>query len=132
MNAINSKKIILIRHAESQNNVAKNNVRSAWNSIKKLEFSLPTKEQLLSTTSILKVEMNSELSQDGKNMVINLHKKIIKTDFIVNNKVELIVHSNLIRAKNTCNGIFHDSSKYFLKLLLFIFIYIIINYFYFI
>lgn len=111
-----SKKIILIRHAESQNNVAKKNVKSGWRNIKKLEFKLPTKEQLLSTTSILKVEMNSELSQDGEYMVINLHKKIIETDFIINNKVELIVHSNLIRAKNTCNGCFHDSSKYYLNL----------------
>jgi broad specificity phosphatase PhoE len=106
-----SKKIILIRHAESINNVAKRETLDALGNLQKCK-SLPTFKQLSSAGSLLTVPMDTDLSQQGIDMVINLQKILTNTDFIRQHQVEIIIHSPLIRAKKTCYGLFSEFGEY--------------------
>ena len=102
------KRIYLIRHAESINNVAKLDASNAWCNLKRFE-SLPSVTQLQSLFSLCTIPMNSDLSGDGIRMVQSLRNKMIESQFVVEHGIELIVHSHLIRAVKTCQILFEDT-----------------------
>mmetsp|Transcript_36541 Transcript_36541/g.68065 ORF Transcript_36541/g.68065 Transcript_36541/m.68065 type:complete len:240 (-) Transcript_36541:76-795(-) len=100
-----SKRLIFIRHAESQNNVDKREARLAWKNIKTAE-GCPTFSQICSAGRLLTVPMNSDLSSEGEMMVKELRKKLLDINFIMSQKVEVVIHSPLLRAKRTCYTLF--------------------------
>ena len=102
------KRIILIRHAESLNNVAKNETRKAWENIRALRC-LPSLEQISLAGSLLTIPMNTDLSRDGELMVESLRSRLIALNVIAEHGVELIIHSHLTRAARTCAILFGDS-----------------------
>jgi broad specificity phosphatase PhoE len=108
-NTNHKKYIILIRHAESQNNLDKKEAKTAWSNIKNIN-SLPTWNQLCSAASLLSIPMDTDLSSDGAIMLTNLTSKLKEANFIQNHEVELVVHSPLIRARRTCMELFSDYS----------------------
>ena len=61
---------------------------------------------MCSAGRLLTIPMNTDLSNEGEIMVEALRKKLQDMNFLVNQKVELIVHSPLIRARKTCHGLF--------------------------
>ncbi|RYE56219.1 MAG: hypothetical protein EOP48_08505 [Sphingobacteriales bacterium] len=99
------KKIILIRHSESINNVAKRDAFEAWRNMTAMK-SLPTWSQGCSTVSLLAVPMNTDLSEDGIRMVSSLRSVMDKSRFVTTQAVELVVHSTLLRAARTCAVLF--------------------------
>ena len=99
------KTIFLIRHAESENNVAKREVFDAWKNLKSFK-SLPTRRQLYCASTLVWIPMNTDLSDRGESMVLALRNKLQSNDFLANHRIELILHSHLTRAKRTCEGIF--------------------------
>lgn len=100
-----SKKVILIRHGESVNNVDKREAKLAFNNLTSF-VSLPSFSQLRSASSLVSVPMNSPLSPNGHKMVSNLRIVLERTNFMSRQEVELIIHSSLTRAKQTCYGLF--------------------------
>ena len=98
-------KLILIRHAESVNNVDKGIVGRAWKKFKS-SWSLPTASELSTVCTLLTIPMDSDLSPDGITMVAALRAKLDAMDFCATYKVGLIVHSSLLRARKTCEGLF--------------------------
>jgi broad specificity phosphatase PhoE len=102
------KKLILIRHAESQNNVAKNETRAAWKNMKTLQ-GFPSVSQLCSAGSLLTVPMDTDLSPDGEVMVNRLCTVMSESNFIAEHGIELVIHSHLIRAARTCGLLFRHT-----------------------
>eukprot|EP00971_Amphidinium_carterae_P296143 5882337-Amphidinium_carterae.1 len=99
-----TKTIFLIRHAESENNVDK---REAWKLCQQLcRGVLPSCAALRHVDALLKVEMNSTLSSGGRAQVLKQSEILSKADFLNNADVQLIVHSPLVRAKETCQELF--------------------------
>lgn len=97
------KTVFLIRHAESVNNVDKREAKAIW---KNLFRALPSSSQIRSTASLLCVPMNTDLSADGLRMVEFQRENLNESHFLEQNNVDIIVHSHLIRAQKTCNGLF--------------------------
>lgn len=110
ISSLQPKKIILIRHSESINNVAKRDAYDAWSNITSFK-SFPTWSQVCSTASLLTVPMNTDLSGDGVRMVSNLRLAMDECDFVRTHNVELVVHSNLLRAAKTCRVVFENTGK---------------------
>lgn len=104
------KRIILVRHSESVNNVAKGDTYEAWKNIKTFS-SLPSWKQVCSMASLLTIPMDTDLSDDGAVMVENLKRIMNEMNFLAQYQVELVVHSPLVRAARTCSGLFADSGQ---------------------
>lgn len=68
--------------------------------------SLPTWSQMRSTTSLLAVPMNTDLSEDGVRMASSLRSVMDESHFVSTHGVELAVHSTLLRAAKTCAVLF--------------------------
>lgn len=105
---VQNKRIFFIRHAESENNVAKEDAAIAWRNMKSLS-SLPTSNQWSSIGSMMFIPMNTDLSDLGEKMVANLRHYMNETSFLTTHKVELVVHSPLIRAQRTCSILFEHT-----------------------
>ena len=110
--SLEQKKIILVRHSESINNVAKRDAYEAWSNVTTFK-SLPTWSQLSSTASLLAVPMNTDLSEDGLKMVSSLRRVMDETNFVSTHAVELVVHSHLMRAARTCSVLFDGTGMRF-------------------
>ena len=95
------KSIILIRHAESINNVDKKQTLKAINNIGRFK-SLPTLSQLSSALSLLSIPMNTDLSPEGEQMAVNLRSRMENDNSFILSSPQLIVHSHLLRAQKTC------------------------------
>ena len=97
-----TKRLFLVRHAESENNVDK---REAKRSLKEL-FIAPKREDWQRIGRLVTVPMNSALSPDGEHMVDIQRAALERDDFVARHQIELIVHSHLLRAKLTAHGLF--------------------------
>ena len=98
------KTIWLVRHAESTNNVSKS---TAKNTILKGKW--PSWQQWKTMAPMITFPMNTPLSSEGVEQVKRQAEKIRRDDFIAKEGIELVVHSHLRRAKETCLGIFGAS-----------------------
>jgi len=106
------KTIYLIRHAESEENVKLYGLQAVGSSL--IDLSVPSSQDVTSSLSLLtstaKGEIDSELSEAGKAQIKELNQ-ILNEDSEKNlrsviNDVDLIGHSPLIRARETCFGAF--------------------------
>jgi len=106
------KTIYLIRHAESEENVKMHGLQEVGTSL--LERRLPTSENLTKSAQFIYSgatgDTDSDLSPQGKSQIKELFQ-LLQMDSEKNmrsviNDVELIGHSPLIRAKETCYGAF--------------------------
>lgn len=104
------KKLILIRHAESTNNVAKGDAKDAWNNLVSFKC-LPTWKQLGSTASLMFIPMNTDLSARGELMALKLQLRIAEDDLVNRCGVETVLHSHLIRAARTCSIAFEQTGE---------------------
>ena len=100
-----TKRIFLIRHAESQNNVAKREAKDAWRRVKRFQ-GVPSWHEWYSISTLLLVPMNTDLSEEGEDMVAHLKERLHREDFLTKELIDLIVHSPLTRAKRTCHELF--------------------------
>jgi broad specificity phosphatase PhoE len=104
------KRVILIRHAESENNVAKKDAAIAWRSLKTFS-GLPTAKQMRSIGSMMSVPMNTDLSSDGERMAASLRHQMNLEGFIASLGISVVIHSHLIRARRTCEILFEHTGK---------------------
>mmetsp|Transcript_50734 Transcript_50734/g.120604 ORF Transcript_50734/g.120604 Transcript_50734/m.120604 type:complete len:206 (+) Transcript_50734:146-763(+) len=103
-----SKTIFLIRHAESKNNVDKREAKQLFRQL--LRGRLPSCQQLRHVMALLRVDMNSGLSEDGQAQVVKQHCILREANFVEANGVQLIAHSPLTRAEETFQGLFSDAT----------------------
>ena len=106
------KTIYLIRHAESEENVKMHGLQEVGMSL--YERRMPSSKDLTNSLSFIssaaKGDTDSDLSPQGKEQVKELFR-ILDTDSQKNlhsivNDVDIIGHSPLIRARETCYGVF--------------------------
>mmetsp|Transcript_25751 Transcript_25751/g.47061 ORF Transcript_25751/g.47061 Transcript_25751/m.47061 type:complete len:207 (+) Transcript_25751:108-728(+) len=103
-----TKTVFLIRHAESRNNVDKRETARLFRRL--CRGILPSCAQLRHMLALLKVEMNSSLSSYGQAQVARQHETLSSANFIGTSGVQLIVHSPLVRAKETCSRLFPEQT----------------------
>ena len=96
------KTLILIRHAQSVENVKVTHLCDGLQRIRKFQF--PTWQQIVSTLSLLSLTVDSKVSELGKRQICDM-KDILRDENFWKLKIELIVCSPLSRAQDTCNGI---------------------------
>lgn len=107
-----SKTIYLIRHAESEENVKMHGLQEVGTSI--MQRRLPTSEDMGKGMSFIYSgatgDTDSDLSPQGKEQIRELNRMMDvdsqKNMYSVINDVEMIGHSPLIRARETCYGAF--------------------------
>jgi hypothetical protein len=98
------KTIFLIRHAESEEN---RRLVCLSRSIKGLaSFKLPTKSDMKSSVQLLNIsaQIDSQVSYIGQQQITQVGQKIKQDDFVEKMEIQLVVHSPLIRARQTSEG----------------------------
>ena len=103
------KTIILVRHAESKNNVDKAEARKACFNLTRC-IQLPSYPQWCSLAALCCVPMNTDLSPLGLKMIVAQAERMRSSQLLDTLGIELIVHSHLIRAKRTCFTLFDGST----------------------
>ena len=96
------KTLILIRHAQSNENVKVIDLCDGIQRIRNFQF--PTLRQIASTLSLLSLTVDSKVSELGKRQICDL-KNILRDENFWKRKIDLVVCSPLTRAQDTCNGI---------------------------
>jgi len=99
-----TKTIYLIRHAESEEN---RRIAAFSRSFQKLkQFSLPKASDVSASTELLNVsaQVDSNVSEIGANQIAHMGEKLQKDNFVETSGIELVVHSPLLRARQTSEG----------------------------
>ena len=98
------KTVYLIRHAESEENRRIAAFSRSFQSLKK--FTLPKSSDVLSSTELLNVpaQVDSNVSGIGANQISHMGEKLRKEKFVESNRISLVVHSPLLRARQTSEG----------------------------
>jgi len=99
-----NKQILLVRHAESCNNVAKRELLGAMFGL--FSARIPTIEHFRHMSYLMTMPLDAELSQVGQQQIIARRQQIAAAALLEKYGVELIVHSPMKRAKETCMGLF--------------------------
>lgn len=99
-----TKKIYLIRHAESEENRRIAALSRTFQRLKK--FSLPTTSELSTSTELLNVsaQVDSDVSEIGTKQIAHMGEKLQKDNFVESSGIELAIHSPLLRARQTSLG----------------------------
>lgn len=105
------KTVYLIRHAESLENQRISSMLTCFGDLGR--FSLPKKADVAATCGLLNVHANADapISPMGLQQCEIMHEKLAQADFLRTEKIELVVHSPLERARQTCQELLGCSSK---------------------
>lgn len=106
--SICNKTVYLIRHAETEENVRMKGFHDIGKALEKGK--LPSSSQLKLGSQFVGMTLsgnhNSKLSARGKQQVLQLQSILQDDDHHLHKSLDMIVHSPLQRAKETCYGIF--------------------------
>eukprot|EP00591_Stephanopyxis_turris_P004065 CAMPEP_0195510616 /NCGR_PEP_ID=MMETSP0794_2-20130614/3210_1 /TAXON_ID=515487 /ORGANISM="Stephanopyxis turris, Strain CCMP 815" /LENGTH=205 /DNA_ID=CAMNT_0040638069 /DNA_START=124 /DNA_END=738 /DNA_ORIENTATION=- len=102
----NTKIIYLIRHAESEENANLAGLKNVCNAISR--FHLPSKDDTNKMTQliggVLKGYNDEPLSDYGRSQSKAMGELLSMEKFLETEQVELVVHSPLVRARDTCKA----------------------------
>jgi len=98
------KLVYLIRHAESDENRRIAAFSRSFQSLRK--FSLPKSSDILASTELLNIpaQVDSLVSNIGANQISHMGEKLGKENFVELSGINLVVHSPLLRARQTSEG----------------------------
>jgi len=98
------KKIYLIRHAESEENRRVAALSRTFQNLKR--FSLPKASDLSTSTELLNIsaQVDSNVSDIGASQIAHMGEKIRDDKFVESSGIQLVVHSPLLRARQTSEG----------------------------
>ena len=105
------KTVYFIRHAESEENRRLASLKTCVQSLQ--GFQLPTTAHIQSSLELLNVsaQIDSDVSDIGIQQIQDLARQVKETNFLQQHNIELVVHSPLIRATQTCfQGLLLDHS----------------------
>lgn len=99
-----SKTIFLIRHAQSEENRRLASAKTVVKDI--LTFSLPKKSDMYAGMEWFNIpaQLDSHISIVGKTQIIQMANVLKYAQFLERENIQLVAHSPLIRAKETCMG----------------------------
>ena len=95
-----AKRVWIIRHAESENNVSKRTAKIAWRALKS-DGRLPSREQWGALAPMLALPMDTPLSAAGRAQITAQRARLDSARFHGASGIALIVHSPLSRARAT-------------------------------
>lgn len=104
-----AKTVYLIRHAHSLENQRISSMFSCFGDLSR--FSMPKKEDVGASLELLKLEHDAPLSDHGLKQCELMKALLRENSFVENSKIELVVHSPLQRAKQTCEELVGCSSE---------------------
>ena len=101
-----TKTIFLIRHAESEENRRIGSLKAAFKSL--IRLSLPKSEDVKAACELIRVDqqIDSNVSEFGQQQIKYMANVIEESNFIQKHQIQLVAHSPLIRARDTCRGLF--------------------------
>ena len=99
-----TKTIYLIRHAESDENERLASFHNMCSTIYKLQ--LPQKKDFTGSLGLVNIPkmFDSQLSDVGRDQIAHMARVLERSDFVRRQQIQLVVHSPLIRARETCQG----------------------------
>ena len=100
------KTIFLVRHAESDENRRLHSLKTAFKDLTR--FALPKTKDIMASCELIRIDqqINSNVSQFGKQQIAFMANRLKETNFVTQQNVQLLVHSPLLRAKETCRDMF--------------------------
>ncbi|CAM9314916.1 unnamed protein product, partial [Heterosigma akashiwo] len=102
------KTVYLIRHAETEENVKLHGLEQTGRRLK--QFKLPKGRELLDGCIFLLMclqnKTDARLSSHGREQICQMREILKENSFLETNKISVIVHSPLQRARETCKGLF--------------------------
>ncbi|CAB9511011.1 expressed unknown protein [Seminavis robusta] len=102
------KTVFLIRHAESVENQRISSMFSCLGDLR--SFSLPKRSDVGASLELLNFAHDVPLSEVGLQQCQTMKEKLTDCNFVASQKIELVVHSPLARAKQTCAELIGCSS----------------------
>ena len=102
-------KLYLIRHAHSLENQRINSMFKVFGDMGR--FSCPRKADVGESLELLKLDHDPPLSEKGLKQCETMKKLLKEKNFVADQKIELVVHSPLERARQTCQELIGCSSE---------------------
>ncbi len=101
-----TKTIFLVRHAESDENRRLHSLKTAFKDLTR--FTLPKSKDIVASCELLRIDqqVDSNVSQFGKQQIAYMANVLNEDNFVTKQHVQLLVHSPLLRAKETCRDMF--------------------------
>ena len=101
-----TKTIFLVRHAESDENRRLHSLKTAFKDLTR--FALPKSKDIVASCELLRIDqqVDSNVSQFGKQQITYMANVLKEANFVTKQNVQLLVHSPLLRAKETCRDMF--------------------------
>jgi hypothetical protein len=101
-----TKTIFLVRHAESEENRRIGSLKAAFTALTR--FSLPKSKDIVAACELIRVDqqIDSNVSEFGQKQIQYMANIIQESNFMKKHQVQLVAHSPLIRARETCRGMF--------------------------
>jgi len=99
-----TKTVFLIRHAESEENRRLASFKTTMKTLAR--FRLPNAKDVTAGFGLLNVYENvdSHVSEFGQRQIEHMAAVLEQSDFVRRSKIQLVAHSPLIRARETCRG----------------------------
>lgn len=99
-----TKTVFLIRHAESEENRRLASFKTTMKTLAR--FRLPNTKDVTAGFGLLNVYENvdSHVSEFGQRQIEHMAAVLEQSDFVRRSKIQLVAHSPLIRARETCQG----------------------------
>lgn len=99
------KTVYLIRHAESEENRRIGSVKNVFTSLR--SFSFPSRLDVGASLELVNVaaQIDSPVSYLGKAQIATMAQQLKQADFVKLSDIQLVLHSPLERARQTCLGL---------------------------
>ena len=99
-----TKTVYLIRHAESIENERLASFKTAVRTLSR--FGVPNRKDVTAACGLFNVSENvdSHLSDFGRRQIEHMATVLKQSDFVRRSQIQLVAHSPLIRARETCRG----------------------------
>jgi broad specificity phosphatase PhoE len=99
------KTVYLIRHAESEENRRLGSLKNAYSSVFR-HWTLPAMSDLVATAELVNIpaQVDSSVSVVGQAQIENMADTLKRHNFVQASGIQLVVHSPLLRARETCFG----------------------------
>jgi broad specificity phosphatase PhoE len=107
-----TKTLFLIRHAESQENRRMASLGNVAASLSK--FSLPSYDDVASSMEMLHfiAQIDSDVSVTGQRQIEHMQRVLQAANFVETSGIQVVVHSPLLRAKQTAAGMLPLATEY--------------------
>jgi broad specificity phosphatase PhoE len=99
------KTVYLIRHAESEENRKVASLKKVFGGLTR--FSLPSSADVWTASQLINIpaQVDSSVSAIGVQQIASMAAQLQAADFVATAGLQLVVHSPLVRAQETCEGL---------------------------